>query len=586
MLYASLTNEVHANSVALLFVTLYSESRKAEAPDKDANPPGLLSNNLSSPGRRMTASLSSISRTEHEFAQFGAQNHYDMLHHKQRGTVLLWEKRTDKNVWYKLKADQSQEDVHALLNGLSGNLDTYCSVNEFTGWRRIDLLTSLRACYVDLDFNRVVDHGDLDDALEHLRERQMPAPNYVVFSGRGLHFYWLLEDTDRKHLPAWQAVENALIDSLKDMHADTKARDCTRVLRLAGTVNSKNGETVHEVAFDAVPWTLDQLAFEVLGAPARKPTRYSIDDMPVPKAKVRSLDAARAARGRGINHPKTTVYRRWHIVLQDLHTIGRHYGQIPAGYRNEFLFIASVALSWFASPDSIADEVTDMAKLYCSDITEAEAALAASQSIQRATEAAGGQKRMWLGNPCDPRYHFKRHTLWERLGVLAAPVAHQLRAIITDEQAAQHEQERQSGRDRVKEGRYKDHNTKQGCRQGNADKAAQAHVLRAAGMSQSVIAVELGVSKMTVSRWCNNIAPLVQPTPPKGLVALKVNQQAGEPESSGESKPLEALLVPTDRLVPGSVSALPLPRSCGGGGGVVLGLKSAEPEDSRLALAA
>jgi DNA-binding transcriptional regulator YiaG len=500
--------------------------------------------------------------------------------------VIGWEKRPSKHVWHKMPANEDQQD---LIVDLIGKPDTYISVNEFNGWRRINLLKSLRACYVDLDFERQIGKVDLDAVIDLLHKKKMPQPSMIVYSGRGMHLYWLIEPAGRERLPLWQRVQNALVESLTDMHSDPKARDCTRVLRLVDTVNSKNKEKVHGMVFDDQPWTLNQLADEVLGVPPpRKPTVYHIGDLPnskpkaKSKAKVRSIDAARVKRG---DHPKASIHRRWDRVLSDLHTIGRHYRQIPQGYRNEFLFIASVALSWFASADSIADEVVDMARLYCSDITDAEAALAASQSIERATKAAGGQVMMWQGQPSDLRYYFKRSTLWQRLGVLAAPVSHLLRAIITDEQAAQHEQERQTGRDRVKEGRYKDHNTKQGCRQGNADKAAQAHVLRAAGMSQSVIAVELGVSKMTVSRWCNNIAPLVQPLPlpPKGLGVLQVHQlQAGEPKHTADALWTSSVAVVSGRPLCGAAPPL---RRGRGGCGVGVGVYSTEP-DSRLALAA
>lgn len=403
-------------------------------------------------------------------------NHHELLHHKQIGTVIVWESLA-QNAWHKIEPGQAPDEIRAFLLGLSGKDDTYFTVNEFHEWRITRFLKSLRACYVDIDLGREAIRQDLDDAIDLLQSKRMPSPNLAVFSGRGLHLYWIMTHTPAKALPVWQAVETALVKSLADFHADPRAKDCTRVLRIAGTKNSKTGATVRGLVLDGHPWSFHQLADEVLG------------HRPAPA--VRSIEAAQVRRG---IHPRATSYRRWHLVLADLHRIGSHHGQIPEGHRNEFLFLGSVALSWFAAPESIAAEVGELAKLYCSDITETEAVRAASQSIERAKLAAGGEHKMWAGEVVDPRYRFKRKTLWERLEPIAAPVAGKLRAVITDEIAAEHKRERDKAR-------WRDHNTREGYRVGNAEKVAQARSYAAAGRTQQEIASALGVGQSTVSRW-------------------------------------------------------------------------------------
>lgn len=404
-------------------------------------------------------------------------DHHSLIHHEQRGTVSVWEKLKDGHRWHKIEPNQTASEIRAFLDGLSGHDDVFFNVNEFGGWHITRLLKSLRACYVDIDLGREAARHDLDEALERLREKAMPAPNLVVFSGRGLHLYWITKHTPAKALPVWQAVETALVKSLADFHADPKAKDCTRILRLVGTKHSKTGETVRGLVLDGQPWSFHQLADEVLG---HRPQR-----------EVRSFEAAQARRG---IHPKATIHRRWHLVLADLHKIGQHHGQIPEGHRNEFLFLGSVALSWFAAPESIADEVRDLAKLYCHDIDESEAVRAASQSIARAKKAAGGENEMWAGQEKDPRYYFKRKTLWERLEVLADPIKHSLRAVVPDEIAAEHKRERDKAR-------WSDENTGKGYRVGNAEKVALARSYRTDGLTQREIAGRLSVSLPTVQRW-------------------------------------------------------------------------------------
>ncbi len=416
-------------------------------------------------------------------------DHFQLLHAKQLGSVLVWEKATSGNAWHKINPEQTQEQIRTFLAGLTGGEDTYFSVNEFHGWRLQRLLKSLRACFVDIDLDRPADRFDLDAALDTLAAKQLPMPSLAVFSGRGLHLYWITTPTPAQALPVWQAVEKVLINALAELGADRKARDCTRVLRLAGTINSKNSAEVRGLVLDGQPYTFHHLANEVLGYQEATTGK---------KAKVKSFDAAKIRKG---DHPKATIYRRWHLVLADLHMMGCHHRQIPDGNRNEFLFIGSVALSWFAAPESISDEVADLARLYCPGISDEEARKAASQSIQRATKAAGGETKLWAGQEVDPRYRFKRTTLWERLEDLAKPLKHKLRAIIPDDVAAEREQERQKGRDRVAEGRYATSYTGAGVRAGNEQKRATARLLAAHGQSQRAIAAELGVSHVSVGKW-------------------------------------------------------------------------------------
>lgn len=411
--------------------------------------------------------------------------HHALLHANPHGTVVVWEQ--GKNHWHKVQPDAEQDDLRRFLDGLMGKPDTYFSINEFRGWRRTRLLNSLRALFVDLDLGRPCGRADLAGALDHLTGKGMPRPSLVVFSGRGMHFYWIVTPMPAQALPVWQACEKALIEVLADFQADRKAKDCTRVLRLAGTTNGKNGEEVRGLVLDGQPWSFHRLCDEVLGYRQERQN-----------AQVRSIEARQIRNG---IHPKATTFRRWHLVLSDLEKIGQHWGGIPEGFRNEFLFLGGVALSWFASPDSIQDEVLDMAERFCPDMVETEAVKAASASIARAKRAAGGEKAFWEGREVDPRYRFKRQTIWERLEELARPIQGKLRAIIPDDLAARRELERQNGRDRVQEGRYCDHNTGEGHRLSNTEKVALARAMRGGGKTQEEIAAELGVSQSTIYRW-------------------------------------------------------------------------------------
>ncbi len=120
---------------------------------------------------------------------------------------------------------------------------------------------------------------------------------------------------------------------------------------------------------------------------------------------------------------------------------------------------------------------------------------AISPAIQRARRAVAGEKVLFNGQERDPRYWYKRETLHGLMEPLIdAELAPQLRAIIPEDV-------RQERRDARFSARYEDHYTGQGVRASNEQKRAQARILRAQGMSQRAIAVELGTSQDSVRRW-------------------------------------------------------------------------------------
>jgi hypothetical protein len=263
------------------------------------------------------------------------------------------------------------------------------------------------------------------------------------------------------------------------------------VLRLVGTRNK--GEDVKALVLDGQRWSLRQIAFEILGTEGRGK-----------KPEVRDIRAKRTMPDKGI---QGSIYARWHLVYQDLLRIsGRHGHRIPEGYRDKWLFLAGVALSWFAHPRGIEDEILSLGRDH-TDLDEPEMRQAFDPSLKRALQAAAGDKLSWNGQQVDPRYRFRRQSLYDWIGDLIPPdLLPAMRAIIPDEEARRRKAERNAAqektRDRAKEGRYATNYTKAGVRACNEQKRATARLMRAQGMSYREIAAELGIGLMTAHRWC------------------------------------------------------------------------------------
>lgn len=406
-------------------------------------------------------------------------DHAELIHSGDRhGTVLFWERLADDGRrWIKCKPT---ENLPAIAEQLRSRADAYFTVNQFNGWREVRLLKSLRAVYVDLDGQQ-----DIELVLDALAAAQMPAPSLAVFSGRGLHLYWLLRATPGKALPVWQRIQDAILKTLSAIGADPACRDCTRVLRLPGTINSRNGVEARGLMLTGEEWDLHSLADEILGP--RKAGR--------PKASISDFNAATARSGRR-SVLAGSIYGWWHTVYSDLVKLTdlEHGNRLPEGSRDRLLFLHAVALSWFAQPDAIESEILSVGRLI-TNFSDDEILATMAPVISRRHMADQGHKIAWNGREVDPRYFFQAATLRDWIGHdIVSRYADQLRALAPAEVI----QERKKLRDAS---RWQDSYTGNGVRASNEDKRATARLMAASGTSQRAIATELGVSQKTISLW-------------------------------------------------------------------------------------
>jgi len=179
--------------------------------------------------------------------------------------------RKDGNRW-----NQYHYRVDGVASALSEWLgeDVYFSQNTFyRPSRKIEHIRQLRALYVDVDnYLLNLDPMWTIGALEaNLFGDKIPEPNLIIHSGRGLALVWLLQPVPSQALPLWQTVENYFVRQLDKFGGDAKASDAARVLRLAGTVNTKNGEQVQVQVRHDFRYTLRDLERDYL--PALLPKR-------------------------------------------------------------------------------------------------------------------------------------------------------------------------------------------------------------------------------------------------------------------------------------------------------------------------
>ena len=143
-----------------------------------------------------------------------------------------------------------------VLADLDPTINTWISQAEFSRFnRRLVNLLRVQLQFVDLDYYRIPElRGHSPDNMawiieEYCHQEQLPVPSIIVSSGRGLQVKWILDKPlPAQALPRWNAVQKSLVERLAQFGSDPQARDASRVLRVVGTVNQKNGQVCRVVS--------------------------------------------------------------------------------------------------------------------------------------------------------------------------------------------------------------------------------------------------------------------------------------------------------------------------------------------------
>lgn len=429
------------------------------------------------------------------------QDHYNILHNKKLsekkpGTIIAWTPKDENKKWHTFTNDNASKIIPLFVD----ELDVYITPNEFYGWRKISNLHSLQAFYVDIDCHDI-DYSNEEDllripslvstTLDNLERAKIPDPNCIVYSGRGIHLYWLLEPTHPNALPRWQACQKRLVDVCK---ADRQSADATRVLRLVGSINSKanvkvRAEQRHNQVFK-FDWLHDQIM------PLARQELAEIRD-------IRALRASKGLKPVKTHSPIGSIYVRWHLVYQDLLLIieaqvklNSKGNGLPQGMRDLLIFHLANALSWFTVSDALDHEVADCIRRFTPTLSLQEALGYCSSVINRA------RKTQLEGH--EHRYRYKRETLYEQLkDLIPEDLQPRLRAIIPNALAKErHRVRMQDTRREAGVVSREDYEAKR--TQTVDDNVAKAISLKNQGYKQKEIAETLGVSTRTVRTYLNS----------------------------------------------------------------------------------
>ena len=111
--------------------------------------------------------------------------------------------------------------------------------------RAKDTLDELNCLHCDLDFDKI--DAEPDEVRRALRALPCP-PSVVNATGHGLHALWLFREAPAATRETIAEVERLLRRLVDVLAADPAAAECSRLLRLPATHNTKRGEWIEVVA--------------------------------------------------------------------------------------------------------------------------------------------------------------------------------------------------------------------------------------------------------------------------------------------------------------------------------------------------
>ena len=272
---------------------------------------------------------------------------------------------------------------HIQLVGLKFDEDNeYITLNTFyKTYRRIECLKELNALFIDLDTYKTgfTKEQILMNLNENYFGKNIPIPNLIIDSGRGLYLIWLIKKVPSMALPLWKAIEEYFYKILKEFGADRQALDATRILRIPGSFNSKTHTEVKIIDNYDYLYELREIQNEYMPELSEK-----------------------APKRRGRPKKVSFIYRErslYYTRLQDLIKLCELREYYLKGHREFILFLYRYYLCYFTEDtEKSLNDTIELNNMFKQPLRE--------QEVIRATKSA---EKVYLSKNKD--YKYKNETL-------------------------------------------------------------------------------------------------------------------------------------------------------------------------------
>ena len=151
------------------------------------------------------------------------------------------------------------------LEEVEGQADYFITPNSYYIPERSSRnIRHFRSLFIDLD---LVNYGKGEAVYEVALLAgggKIPEPTMIIDSGRGLHLYWRINHAPVGAAWTWQELQDYLYRQLKHLGADAAATDSARLLRIPGTINSRNGALCRPVVITDKQYSMYDLRAQYL----------------------------------------------------------------------------------------------------------------------------------------------------------------------------------------------------------------------------------------------------------------------------------------------------------------------------------
>lgn len=179
---------------------------------------------------------------------FSCEEQIEFQHAQSKGFIVVGRMKNSEFRQFSIPARQLKKRIKSMVDKWAGDADVWVSQNSFykKETRKVEDIGELLHAFADIDCYKLGLTAKQTYWLlsKDYFGRSIPYPNLVIYSGQGLQLIWRLVPEGRFSLPVWQVVSDYLYQVLKELGADPAATDASRILRVVGTTNTKNNETV------------------------------------------------------------------------------------------------------------------------------------------------------------------------------------------------------------------------------------------------------------------------------------------------------------------------------------------------------
>lgn len=383
------------------------------------------------------------------------------------------------------------EGLKDIVEELHEQNDVFVAPNTmYIPRRRVENIRQFRSLFQDIDCENIgLEKAETVYLIWELYyEGKIPKPTMVTDSGRGVHLYWRIQNAPYGALNTWQELQDYIYYNLKHLGADRQATDSARVLRLPGTINSKNQVNCKVLYID------DDLEYSM----------YDLREQYLnyrPKSYQLQMQDTKVVENKVVSNRFFNSYSLHMQRANDLQTLCRLRHFDMKGYRNMAIHCYAYWKGIYVRDQyELEKEVIELNNAFKEPLKDTEVK-AVLRCIPKAIEKfiayeqglrSGEKKRVSKGMRDKEGYWYKNTTLIERLGITVNEQKHMKTIIGTDEKYERNNERRRAER-RNEAGLTKKQQDLQ-------DLKMQVDNLKDEGLSLRAIAKELDISLGKVQR--------------------------------------------------------------------------------------